>query len=469
MSDRLFLLTAQLALRKASWLTPHNRKAEAVLKQGIEYTLSQIRQLVGTIEPNEVGGYSIFRKRGDTVKLVIQHLDSPEDKFPSFAEIAGAHYTSAVLGDIKILSNTWMMFGRTPEAHISNSPPMASFKANFIPGGLILNIFGHHFTNGILGWAAFVTQLSENCYAVAHKTEFPSFDLRNLDRTPYGSLGFERRPSSSSSSPSTPKIAPPPRASRNLQDKPVQSLIFHLPKSKALELKKAASPNDGSWISTYNAVCALMWRVFCRIREPVYKPAKDSKPLFGTGVSVTKHFADAGIPDKLQLNMQFDITSATSTLPQFTLAEVISEAPLSKLAIYMQQLSNGVTLEMLTEALQKLENVPIADLSISVPAFPLMALYITDWRVATISKLDFGFGETMAHRHLFGDVQKGQVVAYPPHKGPAGDDEGMELQLTFEAELVQQLVEDPDWSKYFEFRGVDIWDEENLKNPRSKL
>jgi hypothetical protein len=456
-------------------LTPSNRKAEAVLKQGIEYTLSQIRQLVGTVEPNDVGGYSIVRKRGETVKFVVQHLDSPEDNFPSFADVAAGHYTSAVLGDIKVLSNTWMMFGRTPEAHIFNSPPMASFKANFIPGGLILNIFGHHFTNGILGFAAFVTQLSENCYAVAHKTEHPSFDLRNLDRTPYGALGFDRRSSSSSSSSASkigsPKDLPPaaPPVVRNPKEKPVQSLIFHLPKSKALELKKFASPDDGSWISTYNAVCALMWRVFCRIREPVYKPAKDFKPLFGTGVSVTKHFKDAGIPDKLQLNMQFDITTATSTLPQFTLAEVISEAPLSKLAVYMQQLSNGVTREMLMETLQKLENVPIADLSISVPNFPVMALYITDWRVTTFSELDFGFGECMAHRHLFGDVQKGQVVAYPPHKGPLGEDEGMELQLTFEAELVQQLLEDPDWSRYFEFRGVDIWDEESLKGPRSKL
>lgn len=443
-----------------------------MLKEGLERTFSQIRQLVGHIEPDGAGGYAFVRRKHDTVKFVSQHLDGPEDKFPSFDEIAAAHYTSAVLGDIRVLSNTSHMFGRTPEAHPANRPDLASFKANWIPGGLILNIFGHHFTNGILGWAAFVTQLSENCYAVAHNTKGPSFDLRNLDRTPYGPLGFDRPPSSSSPSKDTPpaKTAPasPPAPHRG-QDKSVQSLIFHLPNSKALELKKAASPSDGPQVSTYSALCALMWRVFAKIREPVYRPGRDYKPVFGTGVSIQKFYADSGIPDRLQFNMQFDITTDASTLPQFTLAEVISEAPLSKLAIYMRQLSDSVTLEMLTDRLQKLAHVRVEDLSISVPTLPLMALYITDWRVAKVAKMDFGFGETMAHRHLFGDVQRAQAVLYPAHKGPAGDDEGIELQVTFEAELVDQLVNDPQWSKYLEFRGVDIYDEESLKAPKAKL
>lgn len=459
-------------------LTIRDRKIEAVLKEGLEWTLSQIRQLVGRVEPNGDGGYSIVRKRGDTVKLVVQHLDSPEDTYPSFDTLADAHFTGDVLGDVAILSNWSERFGRTEEAKPVNRPVLASYKATFIPGGLVLAIQSHHFTNGIFGWQAYVTLLSESCYAIANKTKLPYLDRRCLDRTPYGSfLGFDRQPSPfpAGQSPSKDEIlgsalAPQPQISPHLKSLPLQSLIFHLPKSKGAELKKHASPTDGSSrISTYNATCALMWRVFCKIREPVYKPGLDFIPLFGTGVSLAKHYRDVGIPDQLQGSLQFDITSAGSPLPQFTLAEVISEVPLSKLAVYTRQLSDSVTLEMLAGTLQKLAHFPAEELSISVPSFPLMALYVTDWRPAQVAKLDFGFGDTIGFRFLFGEAQRGQGVVYPPRKGPAGDDEGIEITLTFEADLVPQLLEDPLWSKYFEFRGVDIWDEESLRKARSKL
>ncbi|VUC30931.1 unnamed protein product [Clonostachys rosea] len=448
-------------------------KVEVVLKEGLERTLSQTRQMNGYAEPNDVGGYSIIKRKADTVKFVVQYLDSPEDKFPSYSTIAKAHFATAVLGDVRVLCNASMMFGRTPEASPPNRPALGSFKATFIPGGLVFVIHHHHFTNGIDGLNALILQLAENCYAVANKTQFPSWDPRCMDRTVYDlPLGFERP--SSDSSPSTSKQGAPTEAKSvphvQSNEQPVQSLIFHLPKGKGAELKKAASPSDGTWISTFNALCALTWRVFSRIRQPLYKPDLAFKPLFGAGVSITKYFKDTGMPERLQMNMQFDITSATSHLPQFTLAEVISEVPLSKLASYVRQLTESVSLEMLTDTLEKLSHVPIEDLSISVHSFPLMAFYITDWRPARVTEMDFGFGGPTAHRHLFTEVQRGQAILYPPQRGPgAGDDEGVELQVTFEAELVKQLLEDPEWSKYMEFRGVDVWDNGRRRAGRAML
>ncbi|CAI6033840.1 unnamed protein product [Clonostachys chloroleuca] len=449
-------------------------KVEIILKEGLERTLSQTRQMNGYVEPNNVGGYSIIKRKDDTVKFAVQYLDSPEDNFPSYSTIAKAHFTTAALGDVKVLCNASHVFGRTPEARAANRPALGSFKATFIPGGLIFVIHHHHFTNGIDGLNSLMLQLAENCYAILNKTKFPSWDPRCMDRTCYGlPLGFERPSSNSSSSTYKHGVrgeAPslPHAQSRN---RPVHSLIFHLPKSKGAELKKAASPNDGTWISSFNALCALTWRVFSRIRQPLYKADPDFKPLFGAGVSIQKYFKDTGMPERLQMNMQFDITSATSHLPQFTLAEIISEVPLSKLASYVRQLTESVSLEMLTDKLEKLSHVPIEDLSISVHSFPLMAFYITDWRPANLSAMDFGFGGPAAHRHLFTEVQRGQSILYPPQRGPggAGDDEGVELQITFEAELVKQLLEDPEWSKYMEFRGVDIWGSERQKAGRAML
>jgi hypothetical protein len=357
-----------------------------------------------------------------------------------------------------------MTCGNKPEAHPDNSPAISSFKANFIPGGLILNTHSHHYSNGLSGSTASFKLLAANCYAVAHGTEFPYFDPKCLDRSIFNHLGFDKRSTSKEA-----QVDAPPRAERNLQHRQSQSLVFHLRKSKAVELKKAASPSDGSRISTYNAVCALMWRVVSRIREPLYRPGLSYKPLWAEGVSISKLYNDPPIPEGMQGNLQFDIKSTMSTVPQLTLAEIISEAPLSKLASYTRQMTDSVTPDMLASALEKVANVRNKqDLSIHLDSFPPMALLVSDWRYANICTLDFGFAKPSAHRHLFGGVPLCQAVVYPPRIGPAGDDEGMEVQFTFETELVQQLLDDPEWSRYFEFRGTDAW-ERSTSNLRAKL
>jgi hypothetical protein len=41
---------------------------------------------------------------------------------------------------------------------------------------------------------------------------------------------------------------------------------------------------------------------------------------------------------------------------------------------------------------------------------------------------------------------------------PAGEDEGNEFLIGFEKELVAGLLEDEEWGRWFEFRGVDSED-----------
>ncbi|KAL2686852.1 hypothetical protein Neosp_004394 [[Neocosmospora] mangrovei] len=422
-------------------------KVEAVLKEGLERTLSQTRHLVGIIEKDEEGGHSFVKRKDSTVKFVVQHLDSPEDGFRSFAEIEKAHFVSPLLGDINVLSNAPMTYGEKPEADPDNNPAVASYKANFIPGGLIFNMHSHHYSNDALGYGNFVRQLAENCYAITNKTDFPSFDPKCLDRSRFVSPPI----------PEESQVNAPPRADRHPEHKDSQALIFHLPKSKAAELKKAASPVDGSWISTYDAFSALMWRVFSRIRAPVYNPDPDSKPLWAEGVNITKRVSDPPMPARMQGNLFFAPMSTMSSIPQLTSAEIISEAPLSKLASYSRQMTDSVTSEMLAGVMQMLapiRNKP--DLSVRVNSFAPMTLVVTDWRDADVCNADFGFAKPTAFRHLFGKaLSENIVMVYAPRNGPAGDDEGIELQFAFEKELTEQLVNDAAWSKYFEFRGID--------------
>ncbi|KAJ0314153.1 hypothetical protein Brms1b_007117 [Colletotrichum noveboracense] len=417
-----------------------------ILKKGLERTLSQTRHLVGTIEKDEDGHHSIVKRKSSTVKLVVQCLELPADVFPSFSDIEKTHFLSAKLGDINILSNAPMTYGEKPEAHPDNRPVVASYKANFIPGGLILNMHSHHYSNDVVGWGNFVRQLADNCYAILNNTEFPSFDARCLDRSRFMSplVAEESR------------VNAPAQADRHPEHKLSQCLIFHLPKTKAAELKKAAFPGDVSWISTYDAISALTWRVFSRVRQPLYNPDPASCPIWGEGVTMSKRLSNPMMPTRMQGNQFFATLSTLSPIPQLTTAEIISDAPLSKLASYTRQMTNGVTEDLLKGALQML--APIrnkADLSVRVNSFPPMTVAMTDWRDADVCSADFGFGKPSAFRHLLDTMAEGLVVVYPPHRGPAGEDEGIELQFAFEKELVQQLLNDPEWKKYFEFRGVD--------------
>lgn len=414
----------------------------------MERTLSQTRQLVGTIEQDEDGHHSIVRKKDSTVKFVVQYLDSPEDGFPSLNDIEKSHFVATTLGDIRVLSNAPMTYGEKPEAHPNCSPVVASYKANFIPGGLIFNMHSHHYTNDVTGWGSFTKQLADNCYAIINKTDFPSWDPKCLDRSRF----------IAPSVPDESKVSAPPQADRHPQHKPSQSVIFHVPKSKAAELKRVASPDDGSWISTYDAVSALLWRTFCKVREPLYKPNPTSTPIWAEGVNLIKRLTNPPLPPRIQGNVFFATMSSMYPIPQFTMAEIISDVPLPKLASYIRQMTNGVNGELLGAAMQML--APIRnkhDLSVRVNSFPPMSLVMTDWRTADVCTADFGFGRPAAFRHLFDDTfAEGLVIVYPPRNGPAGEDEGIELQFAFEKELMQQLIDEPEFKKYFEFRGVDV-------------
>lgn len=419
-----------------------------MVKEGLERTLAQTRQLVCTIEKDEDNHHSFVKKKDSSVKFVVQHLDSPDDKFPSFAELEKSNFVTTSLGDVSVLINKEFAYGERRENHPDSSPAVASYKLNFIPGGMILLLHSHHYSNDIDGWGSFAKQFADNCAAIVNKTEFPSFDPKCLDRTRFS--GPAVPPESQASAPEPPGHHP--------DHKPCKGIIVHLPKSKAAELKKLASPTDGSsWISTYDALTALMWRTLTKLREPLYKPDPASNPIFIEGINLKKRLTNPALPDRLQGNHFTAAVSAMSTVPQLTVAEIVSEAPLSKLAGYVRQMTNSFSEETLTAALGML--APIgnkANLSIRADSFPPTTFALTDWRDADVCQADFGFGKPVAWRHLFNNVCENLSLLYPPRNGPAGDDEGVEMFVPVEAEIVDALVADPEWSKYFEFRGVDI-------------
>ncbi|KAL2865303.1 transferase [Aspergillus lucknowensis] len=423
----------------------HN--AVEVLKAGLERTLSQARHLCGTIERDPSGGHSFYKRKDSTVRFIVQWLDS--EQYPSLDDIEQSHFSAVKLGDLNLWSVPPMTYGEKPEANPDNHPVVAAYKANFVRGGLVFIMHHHHYSNDIMGWAGLTHQLAENCYALINKTPFPEWDPENLDH----SRLIKPDP------PEEAKVDGPPAPQRHPEQLPGISLLFHLPKSKAAELKALAKPQDGSWVSTYDAFSAFIYRHLTRVRAPVFKP-DTSAPLFWVeAVDMRRRFHSPKVPPRLQGNVMSAAMNTTAPVTQPTISEIISEWPFWKLAAYIRALTNSVTQESLDAMLNMVAMVrDKSTLNIRIDSQPPMSLLQTDHRDANITGANFGFASPITYRHLLDCVTNGVIVIYPPRTNAANPDEGCEFAIFYERDLAQTLIDDPEWNKYFEYRGIDAID-----------
>ncbi|KAH8682001.1 hypothetical protein BX600DRAFT_447605 [Xylariales sp. PMI_506] len=86
-----------------------------------------------------------------------------------------------------------------------------------------------------------------------------------------------------------------------------------------------------------------------------------------------------------------------------------------------------------------------------------MLLFVTDHRQGDVSGMDFGFAKPITYRHLWGDlITAGLILIYAPIRDESvSSDEGCVLTITLEKELLPKLLEDPEWTDFFEYRGKD--------------
>jgi hypothetical protein len=423
------------------------RNAAEVLKAGLERTLSQVRHLCGTIEEDTAGDHSFCKKRDSTVHFIVQSLE-PEE-YPSLDEIEQSHFSAIKLGDLNIWSVPPMTYGEKPEANPDNSPVVAAYKANFVRGGLVFIMHHHHYSNDVMGWAGVTHQLAENCYAIVNKTPFPDWDPKNLDR----SRVTKPEP------PEEAKVDGPPAPERHPEQRTGISLLFHLPKSKAAQLKTLATPEDGIWISTYDAFSAFIFRHLTRLRAPVFKPDMSSPLFWAEAADMRRRSHSPKVPLRLQGNIMSAALSTTAPVTAPTVAQVISDWPFWRLAAYIRALTNSVTQENLDAMLDMVAMVRNkSTLNIRIDAQPPMSILQTDHRDANITGADFGFGSPITYRHLLDRVTNGVIVIYPPRMNTGNPDEGCEFAFFYEEDLAQTLIDDPEWNEYFEYRGVDAID-----------
>ncbi|KAJ5779433.1 Transferase [Penicillium paradoxum] len=251
----------------------------------------------------------------------------------------------------------------------------------------------------------------------------------------------------------------PPPPERHPDHITSEMLLFHLPKSKAAELKTLATPTDGSWISTYDAFSAFIWRTISRLRAPTFKPDLSAPLFWMEAIDMRRRMHSPKVPARIQGNVVTGARSYAAPVTAPTAAEVISEWSLSEIASYIRQLTNSMTQEALDEILDVVATVrDKTALNIRIDSYPPMTLLLTDHRDANLTGTDFGFAKPFAYRHLIDRLTPGVTIIYPSRDLSPESDEGPEFSISYETSLKQALIEDPEWTKYFEYRGVDAID-----------
>lgn len=324
---------------------------------------------------------------------------------------------------------------------------VSGYQVTSTKGGLVLSMHHHHYSCDVMGWNAFTRQLSANCYAVAKSTSFPPWDAACLDVSRF-----------TKDVPQNSLVEGPPVAQKHPGHVEQQAVLFHLPKSKAAALKELAKPADSAspWISTYDAVCAYIWRMLSRVRAPHYKTDPSTVLWMGEAVNMRPRLSNP-LPERTVRNVIAGAFSDMAPVAPLTAGEVMSEAPLSTLAVYIRRLTEscneGHFLGLL-DAIAAIRNKRA--LALCLDARPPMSMFVTDHRSADISDFDFGFAKPIAYRHFWGDTKSpGVIVIYAPVRSSANADEGWMFTLTMEKELVPRLRETAEWAKYFEYRGID--------------
>lgn len=337
-----------------------------------------------------------------------------------------------------------------PEADPDHGAVVAAYQVTFIPGGCVFSMHSHHYASDVMGWHNFTRQLAENCHAVHNGTTFPPWDPARIDVSRFT---LDIAASEQVDGPSAATSAP--------RHPDQQALLFHLPKSKAASLKKLAWPTgDSLRISTYDAMCAFVWRQLTRVREPFYNPAPSTQPFFGEAVNMRPRLHDPELPDRMLRNVLCGAFGNTAPVACPAVKDVVApehEYPLSELALYIRKLTNSCDqkhMETLLEAI-----APIRDkrsISLNLDTLPPMSMWVTDHRPADVGGLDFGFGKPVTYRHLWGEhLSPGLILIYAPIKSASNPDEGFIFTVTMEKELVPKLLQDPDWTNYFQYLGED--------------
>lgn len=235
-----------------------------ILKQGLEAAKERIPTLAceGVPDPDaKQAGVLKLQKYNDYDTITKKDLRAPGQYPHDFAHLKAKGFpVEAFNGELLCHRFTWPSPGERL--------PVADCQANFIPGGLLLTCCFFHVFGDAKSYFTWLETWAEECRRIQGETgprnEVPDvfFTDREKHMTPSGRhAGKPEDHPEILVLPFTPEGAPPKMISREHVGQ-----VFRLTAEQLAKLKADAAPanasesSDQTWVSTNDALSALMWR-----------------------------------------------------------------------------------------------------------------------------------------------------------------------------------------------------------------
>ncbi|PWY66517.1 hypothetical protein BO94DRAFT_613748 [Aspergillus sclerotioniger CBS 115572] len=328
--------------------------------------------------------------------------------------------------------------------------PVSLLQANFIPGGLLLNWCTLHLVGDGTSYYMWMKIWAEECrraqgLKIPHPVELPEaiFQDRELVMRASGrNPGLLENHPQYTLLPCAPAGAPPKMLARNHR-----THVFYFSPESLAALKEAASPahatgaTDLTWISTNDALSALLWRTVMAVQWPL-------KALQGNPVSVF----NLAINGRLRTDPRVHPQTLGCFLEYLgvpaPIRTILGSATLADLAILIRTEVRRATNQFtddLTALIEQLEDVDrlVPTAFLDVPGFNCVQ---TSWINFQLYSLEWGpiLGDRIdaVRAPSIGVINGLQLVLPVPRDGV------MEVLVEVEESCLHKLLHDPLWMKY---------------------
>ncbi|PWY73063.1 hypothetical protein BO70DRAFT_389336 [Aspergillus heteromorphus CBS 117.55] len=362
---------------------------------------------------------------GEIEDVVVQDLRAPGAFPTTYAKLQSQHFPVASLD-----AETLCRRSQWPSA--GERLPVSLVQANFIPGGLLLNWCTFHMVGDGTSYHTWMKIWAEECrraqgLEIATPIELPDAMLGDRERI----------------------MQPSGRSAGLLEDhrETHRGQVFYFSPAALQALKADASPvhareaSDQPWISTNDALAALLWRTVMAVQWPLATLEGDPVSVFNIAIDGRLRTDPPVHPETLGCFLEYLAVSAP-------IREIVGSATLADLAIRIRRqvrradrhfTDDVVTLADRLEDVNRL--VPTAFLD--VPGFNCV---LTSWINFQLYELDWG--ASLGHRidavrlpHC-GLLNGTQLVLPVPPEG------GLEVLLGVDGGCLDRLLQDQLWMKY---------------------
>ena len=262
----------------------------ATLIRGLERLTASFPWVAGQVinegaSEGNTGTYTIA-PFGVLPQLVIKDLTN-DHSAPRMHELRAANFPFSML-DEKVICPRMTLGGGEGET-MADATPVLLLQANFVDGGLLLCIVASHSVMDIVGQVQMIHLLSKTCQDEAFsddEVKNGNLDRRNLISIPEDTKQ-DRIPTASNTN-TNPPLHPVPDEEQMTQGKLAWAYItFSYPSLVAL--KALASSSTTAFVSTDDALSALLWQVIARSRLARLSP--DTESLFNRNVDLRPYFS----------------------------------------------------------------------------------------------------------------------------------------------------------------------------------